>query len=136
MHIPHLYQPFRRHRAARIVGRTAMVLVTTWTCVVACGGGWAPMVFTSGTDAQKTGETGGKAAKTDFYTDDRGVTVDLFNDRKLQPIIQSILLRGNKRVRRDNSQTRDSTIVAQKDSTAARSEPDKSDKVLNIKNLH
>jgi len=99
------------------------------------------MVFTSPTSSEEGDDK--KDTKNNFYRIDRGVTYDMFNDKKLQPVIQRILANGNRRLDREDQ---DDSEKAESDSTRSGSDERDSKKqdkpkktgaqVLKVKNLH
>ncbi len=134
--------PQSMHCGPRAIAIGTMALFVLAVGALACGGGWAPMVFTSPTGTQKSDDKPDQ--KSSFYRVDRGVTYDMFNDKKLQPVIQRILAKGNRRVDRsatdDAGETKSDTTASastKKTSKTKKTATTKSGtQVLNVKNLH
>ena len=105
-----------------------------------CGGGMVPYVPT------QTGASGGSSTQPtgQFYLLEKGVTYDLFDVKKLQPLFRNIILSGNERKtrvygarRRLRTKTADRdtlSTAATKDSVATKADAAKP--VLNIHRLH
>ncbi len=107
---------------------TALLIISFKT--YSCGGGVVPYVPT------QTGAT--RSAASQYFLFEKGVAIDLFDIKKLQPIFRNIILSGNDRKehksrknvekkKKDNQETADSTDVSGKDIILP---------ILNIHRLH
>lgn len=78
--------------------RKFLSIITIFVCILyycaySCGGGMIPYVPT------QTG-AGASASTGEFFLIEKGVAVDMFNVKKLQPLFQNIRLSGNERKNR------------------------------------
>lgn len=107
--------------------------------VYSCGGGVVPYVPT------QSGATGG-ASTGQFFLMEKGIAIDMFDVKKLQPLFRNIILSGNERKERKTMEAlgkEDSKIEstqAESDSVSVTQDESSSEKeptpVLNIHRLH
>lgn len=79
-----------RRNALNIIPFTMLVVLFTVFAVYSCGGGVVPYVPT------QSGASGSSTSGS-FFLMEKGVAVDMFDVKKLQPLFRNIVLSGNER---------------------------------------
>lgn len=111
---------------------TVIILLMLSFRTYSCGGGVVPYVPT------QSGASGASTASSQFFILEKGVAIDMFNVKKLQPLFRNIILNGNERgkplskeklerIENDNKEATDTTDA---------SDEEKIVPVLNIHRLH
>ena len=79
-----------RHQALKITGVSLILMFLGFHTVYSCGGGVVPYVPT------QSGASGSSTSGS-FFLMEKGVAVDMFDVKKLQPLFRNIVLSGNER---------------------------------------
>lgn len=68
-----------------------LIMSAAYYELYSCGGGMVPYVPT------QSGASGANSATSHFFMIDKGVSADMFDVKKLQPLIRQVVVTGNER---------------------------------------
>lgn len=81
---------YKKWKTGKIIAVTMIILYFGFYTVFGCGGGVVPYVPT------QSGASGSSTSGS-FFLMEKGVAVDMFDVKKLQPLFRNIVLSGNER---------------------------------------